>query len=342
MEKLNAPTGDNDSSPSGWLTSPTREFEVWLGLQLIGRRQSSQFDDKSVRQYTAMFGRFCRWLGENQLNLVSFDATDFERFLSSVGNRGGEKAAPSTIRRYLKLIEKVLDYLQELGLRHDASRAGSLGNIARDLLVQPRYRANQRPAPVFLNLAQSEQYIRWVLDQPETSWTDRRDKALRLIFSACGVTVEEARQLRLSDVQVRAGEVVEFSVHAHGFVQARHVPVATWARPTMLRWLQLRETFVVQTNAYFLARASVTLIDEPGTDAIGSTDAFTIVQEAMRAIGHDQERQGPHTLRHTFTARQLLADVPKERISKWLGLLTTETVSAVERQLPSRGGIQPA
>jgi len=326
-----------------WRADPVRAFDIWQRRRLIGVNQRSSLDERSTRQYAAMFGRVCRWLGENDSHIVAVRPEELERFLGSIGGRGAA-AADSTVRRYLALVEKVIDHLNDIGVRVDRTQGGSLDNPARDLLRLPRYRYKEPPAPVFLSQSKSERYIEWVREQPVEGWVDVRDKALRMVFLACGVTVDEVRRMRVSDAIVTddEGEVTQLQIVGHHAGQtARVVPVAAWAWGGITRWFRLRKAMFLESDAFFLARSSDFKLAEPGLDAMSATEVFTIIQEAMVAIGHTGQRQGPQTLRHTFTVRQLLMDVPKERIAEWLGLQTTEAVTAVARQLPRRGGYSP-
>lgn len=319
-----------------WNTSPRRAFSDWQRARLLGSRGRGSFVARSNRQYESMFGRVCAWLESEGLSLKDMRPEDIAQFLGTIEGRGGS-AADSTVRRYLTLLEKVFDYLNSI-----ASPA-ALGNPARDLLVTPDYRYREPPSPVFLDQDASRRYIDWVNLQVCSSWVGVRDKALRTVFIASGLMVDEVRRLRVSDAVMLDAKVTQLHICSHlSGSLARVVPVASWAWPALTEWYRLRKAIVAPTDALFLTRSADFKIDDPGESAVSPTEIYTIIQEAMVAIGHTGRRQGPQSLRHTFTARQLLAGVPKDRIAEWLGLRTTESISCVERQLPFRGDIHPA
>ncbi len=332
---------DNSEQIALWLRDARAAFVHWQSQRLLGPMQRSSFVARSNRQYAAMFGRFCAWLDAHSLGVADFEAGDLAEFLSTIDGREG-KAADSTIRRYLTLLEKVVDHLHIIGVRPGEADGHEPSNPARDLLVLPEYRYREPPAPVFLTHAVSERYIDWVRGQEMTSWVGVRDKALRMVFLSCGTTVDEVRRMRLDDARVFEESVTQLHIRSHlAGARARVVPLASWAWPPITAWYRLRSALVAPTDALFLTRCSDFRLDEPGDDAVSSTEIYTIIQEAMQAIGHMGRRQGPQTLRHTFTARQLLAGTPKERIAEWLGLQSTEPLAAIERQLPLRGSLRP-
>lgn len=312
-----------------WLRRPNESFVEWLQLRPLG--EHSGFATRSVQQYVAMWGRFVKWLHAHSHTVVSFDAGAIEAFLRALQGRQGPPA-DATVRRYLMLIERVVSYLVEQGLR-------GAGNPATDLLRKPAYRYHEPKAPVFLRPALAERYTNWVMDRPIKRWTDVRDKALRCVFLSSGITVEEARCLDVEDVLLEEGCVVELRIAPQGLDHvARSVPVAPWARSALTEWTQLRASMFSPTRALFVARSVDFKIDELGTSAMSATEIFTIVQEAMLASGHQGQRQGPATLRHTFTARQLAANKDEVQVAMWLGLKSVESLDPIKRQLPRAGG----
>lgn len=343
--KMSAPLLSVDNfdqiQTAAWRRDARAAFAHWQSHRLLGPMQRSSFVERSNRQYAAMFGRFCAWLEAHSLGISDFEAVDLAEFLCTIDGREG-RAADSTIRRYLTLLEKVLDYINLIGVRGGDASGHEPSNPARDLLVLPEYRYREPPAPVFLTHAASERYIDWVRAQEVSSWVDVRDKALRMVFLSCGTTVDEVRRVRLDDARVFEESVTQLHIRSHlAGARARVVPLASWAWSPLTAWYRLRCALVAPTDALFLTRCTDFRLDEPGDDAVSATEIYTIIQEAMQAIGHMGRRQGPQTLRHTFTARQLLAGTPKDRIAEWLGLQSTEPLAAIERQLPLRGSLRP-
>ncbi len=321
-----------------WKADPVGAFTDWQKSRLLGAGGTTSFNERSTRQYVAMFSRFCKWLAGEGGDITRVTAEEIARFLGTVG-RGDEKAAISTVRRYLSLLSKVIVHLNEQGAR-TVPKDGAK-NPAQDLLTHS-YKYVEPPAPVYLSRVASERFIQWVANQPIRGWVDVRDKALRSVFLAAGLAVDEARRLRLSEIGVENGKVVHLHIAPHHYGQhARVVPLASWACDSMTDWYGLRKAMFVSSDAFFLARSKDFKVQEPGVDAVGSTEIFTIVQTAMQAIGHTSERQGPQTLRHTFTARQLYLGIPRWRIAEWLGLQSTDGVDVVAKQIKDLQDFSP-
>lgn len=327
-----------------WVVDPVSAYERWIGSLTIDAAENTRYQQKSTRQFVSMFGRFVRWLTDQGLNVSNFQEQHIQQFLLTIDSRG-QTPARSTVRRYLTILERVCTHLNLIGVRSDppSSDDGTPSNPGRALLRHDDYRFISRERPAFLTVKQSEQYIRWVTEQPILGWVDVRDRAFRLVFLSSGPTVEDVRCLRVDDALTgEDGLVCELRIRPRGIGHsARTIPVADWAKKPLSDWLELRRGLYSPSDALFLARSKDFHIDEPGQSAIGSTESFTVIQEAMNAIGYMGFRQGPMTLRHSFTVRQLMAGIPKERITEWLGLSTLETVSFIEAQLPTRGGVRP-
>ena len=75
-------------------------------------------------------------------------------------------------------------------------------NPASDLPALARHQAVERPARKLMREDQEQAYIDWCMAQPAERWDQIRNRALRLIFLASGITVTEARLLKATEVAV--------------------------------------------------------------------------------------------------------------------------------------------
>jgi integrase/recombinase XerD len=305
-----------------WRLNPETAFKEWKESQRVNQKE---FASHSVEQYQTMFRAYLRWLGERGVALETATREHLDLFLNSKNGRDGKPAAQTTKRRYLHLLNNIYEHLRLIELRKD--------NPAEPLLDLTRHQDFEKPAPNVLPFELSERYIQWVMSQPDEMWHEARDKALRMIFIGSGMRLKEALNLRREDYRSSNGRAV-FDVRAHGFVQARAVPLSSHANLAVLQWL-LRLKAMDSTNNYvFPARYFKNGHDYPIMAHIASAETFLTIQEAMTAIGYERSGQGPQTLRNTFIARQIWEGKPVERIMQWCGLQTPETVNRISKMVP--------
>jgi site-specific recombinase XerD len=327
-----------DALVASWLNTPQRAFRAWRESM---RTHGSEFAAHSLEQYESMFSRFLDWLGDRALHLESVDAARIEAFLEGLrGGRLGDKpAAPSTRRRYLLLLHHTFAHLQFLGVRADLPTAG-MTELAPN-------QAFLRPAPTFLSPKVTRAYIAWCQAQDSTTWADERDRAIRLLFLAAGLTTAELQRLCVGDALIDDDEqFAQLRIAAHGFVPERAAPVADYAAQPLSRWLQARHAQLQSLAPSERLQAvlfpgiapmgPVPGEPRPSRDAICANEAYLLVKTGLVAIGQTGSRLGPQTLRNTFIARQIDQGHPTERIMDWCGLLTAESVRAVQRMVPKR------
>jgi len=328
--EANDPVEHAHQSVKRWVDEPVRAFREW---KLSKRTHDREFSKHSVAQYESMFGAYLRWLGARSKNLSIAATGDVDCFLEAKSGRKGKSAAATTRRRYLYLIHGVHEHLRELALRAD--------NPVEPLVDLTRHQAFERPAPTMLPLPLTERYIAWVDAQAPASWVDVRDKALRLVFLAAGISVAELQALRPEDLGQISGEV-SLNVVAHGFAPTHAAPVASFARSALLDWAEMLKRIAPESQWLFPARNFGFGIDKPDTTPVSSPECYTIVQSALHAIGYERARQGPQTLRNSYVARQVWAGKPHAQIAQWLGLHTQETVQKVARLVGvRRDGVAP-
>ena len=324
---------EDQNTPShskNWLDSPGAAFREWKASQRVHHKE---FSPHSIEQYETMFNAYLRWLSERDISMQLAKPEHLDLFLSSKMGRDGKDAAQTTRRRYLHLLNNVYEHLRLLEIRKD--------NPADPLIDLTKNQAFEKPAPTILSFDLAERYINWTIQQPSEKWIDIRNKALRLIFLCSGVRVSEAQSLEPGDCIIDYGITV-LNIKTHGFVQARHAPVAEIASSSLLAWKS--ELLKIKPGSPYLFPARYFTIghDHPDTMAISSEEAFLIVQEAMNAIGYDRARQGPQTLRNTFIARQIWDGKHTNKIMQWCGLQTSDSVKKIERLVPvKRDGVKP-
>lgn len=383
MDEARAAGGDQldtlaflDEDRERWSTNPVGAFSAWKASERV---RAKQYAGHSVDQYTSMFSHYVNWLNEKGLRLADARGEHLDLFLSTKQGRvadphGNPKpAAASTRRRYLQLLNKVYTHLRLIELTKT--------NPAAPLLDLTKHQAVIKPAPRVLSIIQQDAYIKGCLDlhrqqvqqleairvraanaELETTrdslaeiappWVAQRDLALRLLFLASGITVQEMQRLKPEDLIAQpatagadgsAGEpVLLLNVAAHHFVAARVAPVAAFANEALLGWQAHLRRMCLEPRVLFPGRKVANNFDNMLDDkAISSSEAYLCVQPVLDQIAPGP-RQGPQTLRNSFMLRQIYEGAPFDRIMAWTGLESPESLHRIKKMVPLRmDGVRP-
>ena len=312
------------SMQARWTKDPHAAFLDWKENQRVFHRE---FSAHSVEQYETMFKAYLRWLDGKKVKLADAQSEHIDIFLCSKQGRDGKPAAKTTRRRYLNLLNNIYEHLRIMELRKD--------NPVQPLIDLTRHQGFEKPAPTILRFEMADRFIEWSTEQTEETWSDLRNKALRLVFIGAGITVGEAQRLTPHQCIQDAG-VTSLEINAHHFHINRIAPVSPAAVDVLIRWRDKLAVLQPESEHLFPARYCNFEDDRPDTCAISSAEAFLIIQEAMVAIGYNKSCQGPQTLRNTFIARQIWNGKPVHRIMQWCGLRTPDTVQKISRLVPAR------
>lgn len=323
---------DSQDSPDMWRNEPDSAFAIWKRSQLVNKRQIAPH---SMEQYGTMFGAYVRWLLENQVAMLDATSADVERFLSSRQGRPAkdgttELAAVSTRRRYMQLIHSVYEHLRQLGLRKSNPVDVILGLQSNKNFV--------KPPPRILDEKVVAAYEAYCLESDVSTWHRLRDRAMRLLFLGSGITVAEMQRLTPRSVRFEPDGSLALEIVAHGFTDAHVAPVAQFASPALLEWMQALQANWPGIEPLFPARKFGFSTDYPDGTPIPATECFLVIQEALRGAGYTDSNQGPQTLRNTFIARQIRAGISRERIRTWCGLATDDTIDRIHKLVPLREG----
>ena len=311
-----------------WLNKPEVAYRKWKeSSRIVGERHQREFATHSVEQYESMFRSYLKWLAEHGIPLAHASSEHLDLFLLSKKGRDGKPAAATTRRRYLNLLRDVYEHLRLLEI--------TKSNPTEPLIDLNRHHDFEKPAPTILPMELSGRYIDWVLRQPQDTWYDLRNKVIRLIFIASGITVSELQRVRPEQCMTDSG-FVGLEIDKHNFVPTHMAPVSAYASDVMQLWkIRLHQIF---PESEYLFPARIYGQDKPDNAAISSVEIFLLIREAMEAVGYDRHGQGPQTLRNTFIARQIWDGKPSDSIMRWCGLRTSETIQNISRLVPVRKG----
>ncbi|ASM79055.1 hypothetical protein VITFI_CDS3278 (plasmid) [Vitreoscilla filiformis] len=313
------------NAPPLWELNPREACRRWLR-----HHEHLAYAPHSIEQYAAMTGAAADWLQrERGRSLLQAHAGDVDALLSSLRGRGGKTASVATTKRYVAVLRLVLSHLHTLGLRSDDPSTSLTHPAARHDL--------RRQAPRFLSPDQVTRYIDWVLAQPRPHWGDVRDAALRLLYLATGITVQESRQLLIHDVLPDDVPEPQVRIRAVSSVLARSIPLPPWCCPVLREWQHAHAQLALEPALAFPARQRSPVLAHHGSRArpypISTSEIYDTIRPAMLAAGFDDEQQGPQTLRNTYAVTALALDVPMEVLQRRMGLHTPWSLDVLKREL---------
>lgn len=309
---------------SAWVTDSRGATRQWLQ-----QHDQVAYAEHSIAQYAAMTGTAADWLQSHRnQSLLTAHPVDLDAFLNQMQGRGGKPASAATLKRYRSTLSMVFQHLVQQGLRASDPIADLRGQAAR--------LPNIRQAPRFLSAAQSEAYMTWVLAQPRAHWCDLRDAALRLIYLASGITVEESLALKTGHLHSQV-QPASLQVQARSPVTRRRIPLPPWSVEVLEAWRLRRLTLPLFDDVLFPARkrSRSNAVDggEPADQPISTSELYETIRPAMVAAGFEDEQLGPQTLRNTYAVRQMDAGIEFDTLQAWMGLRTRFTLEAIRREI---------
>jgi integrase/recombinase XerD len=326
----------DDLSPLPWVIDARGACRDWLTHSV------DNYAEQSVAQYTAMVGTAADWLHlQRDRHLLNARANDLDAFLTSLRGRNEQAASASTVQRYVSTLAKLYMHLVAMGLRQDSP--------VEPLQRQPGHSGPVRSAPRFLDWEQSEQFIAWLSHQPTVGWCEERDAALRCIYLATGITVEESLQLKQADLRVGAGggsTPATLHVRTRSPLTTRQLVLPAWSLPILQTWSRTRATLGVTGQVLFVARRRSPTVSsdggEPSAQPISTSELYEIIRPAVEAAGLADGQLGPQTLRNSYAVRQLSQGVDDATLMRWMGLRTAFSLDAIRREMNQLGGTPPA
>lgn len=353
-----------------WLTDPGGSHRAWRAGLVVAERPYAQ---QSQRLYISLFGRFCKWMTANGLDLARVQSADLARFLDSLTGRGGMSASNRSQRTYIAEIDRVFSHLCSTGQR--------TSNPATDLLSTLRITTPLRPRNIHLLKPGSRQsYLDWLEQQTAQTEGDPKlaqEAAMALLMLDAGLTLKEVQKLNLRHLDGLSQD--RLRAPGHRLLQPRELEITPESAKALRRWLALRDRLVLLTPKEYrqhMAQAQLPRRQQ-GNDIAGtetSSDAFRrdsvfvaypskgaserhvvvtratessiylaaqrVVQcgmqaddETIRLLSH----KGPQVLRNYCCARLMLAGLPSAEIASFLGLLRVDQVWAMARQVQPPG-----
>ena len=291
---------------SNWDQDPIAAFTQFLSSAAFAqtaKRAAPPVSAASAEVYQFMFGRVARWMRTHGRRFSSLRPGDLVEFLSSRDARG-RPLQSKIIYRYLRLLERCYDYLEQTP--NPASTA---------IVILGANRPARDREMVALSPVESGQIIAAI---PEaTSWKRQRDRTMQLVMLCAGLRVAEAIGLLVKEVAT----VPE----ADGTLRIRLTP--TGKQPTS----RAHETFLQQAAveevlAWIATRRKLAFPGDlvfPADDTGKALHKSTVYRQSRSALKDAEvamSHVGGRTLRNGFAVAELRAGTPEETLRKRLGL----------------------
>lgn len=258
------------------------QFDQWI---LRREEEGTGISDASQKVYAAMWRTLCREMSDSESPSVLEIESALERI----------KLSPTTRRRYLQLLAKVLGA--------DSAAAAVLDNAA----------IPEKPAPEALSTTR-ESCLRAALDS-----LDPRDRALTLLYLGAGLRTGESVRLRREDLHL--DDPVPWIMVRNGFdTIVRSAPLNVAAAQALKEWAHSHDNPFVFPGK-----------DDGPLDV---SSAWKICKKASQiAFGHRAD-ESPRRMRHAFAIRQLAAGESLSTVSDWIGHRQLSSTKRLEMLVP--------
>lgn len=319
-----------DSSYSLWITDPEIAFSSWLANRDIKK--------DSIEVYCWMWGKFCRWMAENNYRLNTLDKELLSPFIDKEEFKKTKQGY-----RYVRLIEQVYQRINSL-----SDAPSSTINPAKEL-AQDRF-ATGKDAPMGFFSAEDRRRLALIVETGQVDdggekgktgkslkgeagiWKRERDLALLGLFLGGGLKVHEVNGLTIScilnpetialtyDPKTRGSDAIDGDGAGTFEHQVKLEPFAVTA---LQRWLHLR-SLKTEGNVLFPSSTKGAAMDP--------SSIFRRIQRLLLEAGLGQingARSCCQTLRNCFAATHLDRETPAGEIAQLMGFVDVVTVERV-------------
>lgn len=291
-----------------WLRSPELAFVAWTNAM--------PWSDgtKAVKQ--AMWLKFMRWVEREHLNFSKLTSADLEAFLKA------SEVIKEHRRRYVRLLEKVFDHLNVLGL-------GAV-NPGRDAAYKRIDRGtNDRTA--FLDVEERRK-VELVIEarlgssgegneekkgkgRKKQNWVRARDAAIAGVMIGAGAAVVSIRAMAVNCTNCREGRI-RLPREGGGSYEAIALPIADLA---LTSWLRLRRERAGVGDIVFPADLRSRGLQHTDTPAMHPSTIFRAVRSVLAEAGVTGPRACGQTLRNTYCATLMGLELSEQEVADAMG-----------------------
>jgi site-specific recombinase XerD len=331
VQQLMLVSSNSDWSASSarvlWRTAPEQAFARWLRTQTYSPRRDlppRPFAADTQETYRALFRLYLRHLDDRQVHLLDASSDHVESFVVSLKGRdetGG--ASPVTIRRSLKVLERVYGELQQQRLTD--------GNPVR--VVRARHTRDEvvsRNSTV-LDGQQQAALIAHVAGLPRDTFEAARRAALLALGVGCGITGEDLLRMKVGQLHLQPPMAY---VHMPKTATRPHanIPLPEIFEEVLREYLRQRAAAGATGMLAFPSRPTA---DVPMCPQ--SLHRYAVA--ALEAVGIAERCGAQHVFRASFAVRQL-AYKDEVKVQGWMRLHTPKMIERY-RPLVVRPGDRP-
>jgi integrase/recombinase XerD len=322
-------------SITAWDARPVDEFAGFVVTPAFVETSSRQRDAvsspisaESAAVYKFMFGKFAAWMLERGLRMSTVNASDLQEFVL-LSTRGKRDLNSKIAYRYLRLLERVFDYLERAP------------NPARQAIVASDPALMKQDAPMTaLDPAQLERFLAALPAVREAErargagWKRRRDRAMQVVMALAGLRVAEAIGLLVDEIgrQPDVDGAIELSItpeakHPTSYEHSVLLPRLGVAE--LFDWLKERAALEIPGSLAFPANMD--------GEALHKATVYRQVRATFQRAGIPAAHAGGRTLRNTFAFQQLQQGVPQEELTTALGLALERSTEAYRHARTGHG-----
>jgi integrase/recombinase XerC len=294
------PPADLFSACAPDLASAIKAWQTWLKVE-------KNVSPHTFRAYTADIAHFVTFLSRHHETAISLDnlsATSLTDFRSWLSNRATNGLGAASRARSLSGVKNFMHWLDKQGILH---------NAAISIVRTPKL-------PRKLPRALEEQQVMRLMDESGDGWISARNQALFTLLYGCGLRINEALQLNLSDLP-RDGFI---RVMGKGRKE-RQVPVLPLVEQILEKYRTACTRPETPDRPLFIGERGSRLNQGMAQKALRD----------MRAHLHLPETATPHALRHSFATHLLQNGANLREIQELLGhasLSTTQRYTDVNAE----------
>lgn len=286
-----------DTAPD--LYDTVQKWQTWLTVEKNVSRHT-------FRAYTSDVGQFLNFLRQHydhEIALTTLSSTSLTDFRSWLSRKSMDGLTASSRARSLSGVKNFLHWLDKQGIMHNASVG----------MVRTPKIPHKLPRP----MEQAQAFRLLFDDQNKNDWVSLRDRALFTLLYGCGLRINEALALNISDLP-RDGFI---RVMGKG-KKEREIPILQIVVETLNMYRSLCPYPEARDRALFMGERGKRLNQGIAQKAI--RDVRNLLQLPETAT--------PHALRHSFATHLLQNGANLREIQELLGhssLSTTQRYTEI-------------
>ena len=295
---------------TAWLLDPIFSFEQWALSQ--GGKESS------MRVKKSMWGKFCRWMGKQNIPLDYCTAKNIEGFFKE------ESITKEQRYRYIFLIETIYFHLRSIGLtlNKNPGQEASFARLGTGLNDDMRFFSEQERELILKGLRAVWGNQKEKKDEKENRWQIIRDAALIGVIWGGGLRVMEAGDLSVNCTLDNGGVIIE----ALGEVAEHQVELLPIGIEALAVWQPRRARLVGYGDKLFPPDAIRRRDDVVAPIKMDPSNIYRRVRTMLEDFGLTGTRISPQTLRNTYAAIRIEQGWTDPVIMANMGLIEDTTV----------------